>query len=305
MRGAKILVTGPAGQIAFPLAQALARDNEVWGVARFRDAKTRARCEAAGIRTHSIDLGDGDFAELPRDFDYLLHLAIFQGPGLDYDRALRVNAEGTGLLMSHCREARACLVVSSCAVYALHGDPAHEFGEGDPLGDSRQPYSPTYAVSKIAQEATARFAARELGLPTTIARMNVSYGANGGLPAYQLDAIVAGRPIQSPRGSRALFNPIHEDDIEAQVPKLLAAATVPALVVNWAGDEVVDQAEWCRHLGGLVGREVAFEATDDPIPARAVDNTLRRRLIGDCAVPWREGMARMVRERHPGVSVGS
>ena len=31
MRGSKILVTGPSGQVAAPVANALAADNEVWG----------------------------------------------------------------------------------------------------------------------------------------------------------------------------------------------------------------------------------------------------------------------------------
>ena len=31
----KILVTGAAGHIAYPLVQYLAKDNEVWGIARF------------------------------------------------------------------------------------------------------------------------------------------------------------------------------------------------------------------------------------------------------------------------------
>ena len=41
LRGEKILVTGPAGQIAFPLASRLAGDNEVWGIARFGDRQAR------------------------------------------------------------------------------------------------------------------------------------------------------------------------------------------------------------------------------------------------------------------------
>ena len=45
VRDEKILVTGPAGQIAFPLAARLASDNEVWGIARFGDPKTRERIE--------------------------------------------------------------------------------------------------------------------------------------------------------------------------------------------------------------------------------------------------------------------
>ena len=45
LRDEKILITGPAGQIAFPLAARLARDNEVWGLARFGDPRQRERVE--------------------------------------------------------------------------------------------------------------------------------------------------------------------------------------------------------------------------------------------------------------------
>ena len=43
LSGEKILITGPAGQIAFPLAEHLAADNEVWGIARFGDPATARR----------------------------------------------------------------------------------------------------------------------------------------------------------------------------------------------------------------------------------------------------------------------
>jgi len=41
MRGYKILITGPTGQVATPIAQALAVDNEVWGIARFTNTAAR------------------------------------------------------------------------------------------------------------------------------------------------------------------------------------------------------------------------------------------------------------------------
>ena len=47
--GEKILVTGVHGAVAFPLARALAADNEVWGAARFTDPATRAKVDGAGI----------------------------------------------------------------------------------------------------------------------------------------------------------------------------------------------------------------------------------------------------------------
>ena len=40
LEGEKILITGATGKIAFPIARALAGNNEVWGVARLHDVAT-------------------------------------------------------------------------------------------------------------------------------------------------------------------------------------------------------------------------------------------------------------------------
>ena len=48
LSGAKILVTGPTGQVALPLTLGLAADNDVWGVARFHDAGARELDRAQG-----------------------------------------------------------------------------------------------------------------------------------------------------------------------------------------------------------------------------------------------------------------
>jgi hypothetical protein len=37
----------------------------------------------------------------------------------------------------------------------------------------------------------------------------------------------------------ARHNPIHEDDIIATISKLLEVGSVPAITVNWAGDQTV------------------------------------------------------------------
>src|ERR1700730_5665074 len=192
LSGEKILITGPAGQIALPRAASLAADNEVWGIARFSDAASRERVDALGVTTRACDLGSGDLSGIPDDFTYLLHLAALQGPGLDYDAAVRVNAEGTGLLLAHCRKAKAALVMSTHSVYRPQEDPMHVFLETDPVGEVNAAHSPTYSMSKIAQEAVARYCARSLELPVVIARMNASYGPNGGLPTMHLDALMAG-----------------------------------------------------------------------------------------------------------------
>ncbi len=300
LRGEKILLTGPAGQIAYPLTAYLSRDNEVWGVSRFEDATARQRIEAVGATAVSCDLASGDYQQLPTDFTYLLHLAAYQGTDLDYDHAIVVNAEATGLIMQHCRGVKAALVMSTSSVYRANADPFHAFAETDPLGEAATPWAPTYQASKLGQEAVARFAARAFGIPTVIARMNASYGPNGGLPAFHLDAIRSGIPVPA-RWDPCPYSPIFQDDINEQTEALLAAASVPATIVNWCGDEVVSIQEWTAYLGELTGLPAKSTVVEAPGSHRGMvcDPTRRASLTGPCKVGWRDGLRRVVEERPP------
>ena len=95
------------------------------------------------------------------------------------------------------------------------------------------------------------------------------------------------------------YSPVHEDDIYAQTEPLLAAASVPATVVNWAGDEPVSVQEWCAWFGELLGRPVDVQVRDAPgtQPSAISDNTKRLALTGPCTVGWRDGMRRMFTAR--------
>ncbi len=299
IKGAKILVTGPAGQIAFPMAQALARDNEVWGIARFGNAAQRNEVEAAGIRTLAVDLGNPDFSGLPRDFTYLLHLAATIS-GHDYDDAITTNAEGTGLLLSYCRNVQAALIMSTVAVYRPHPDPRHAYKENDPLGDAMLPNMPAYSVAKIAQESVARYCAREFGTPVTLARMGASYGPRGGLPTYIAHAVAQGEPWTT-RSDPCLYNPIHDDDLLAHLAPLLDAARVPATIVNWAGDEMVSAQDMAAFCGELLGVPAKIDLVPAPgaQPGSGVDNTRRLEITGPCHVSWREGIRRTLTQLYP------
>lgn len=299
LQGRKILITGPAGQIAFPLARALARDNEVWGIARFSDPAQRREVEAAGVKTLPVDLAKPDFSELPRDFTHLLHLAATIS-GEDCDSAIDVNAEGTGLLLSHCRAVEAALIMSTVAVYKPHPDPRHAYGEKDPLGDAMLPGMEAYSVAKIAQEAVARYCAREFGIRVTLARMGAAYGPRGGLPTHVAHRIAKGRPWIT-RSDPCPYNPIHDDDMLAHVAPLLAAASVPATIVNWAGDEMVSVQDMALFAGELLGVPAQVEVVPSPgaQPGSGVDNRKRLAITGSCAVGWREGLRRVVAELYP------
>jgi UDP-glucuronate 4-epimerase len=295
MRGAKILITGPTGQVATPVARALAADNEVWGVARFTDAAARERLEQAGVHCAAVNLAAGDFTGLPSDFDYVLNLAVAKSG--DWEKDLGANAESVGLLMSHCRTAKAFLHCSSAAVYDPPDDEPRS--EHAALGDNHKFLFPTYSIAKIAGEVVARSAARILGVPTTIARLNVPYGDNGGWPYYHMEMMLAGIPIPVPLGGPARYNPIHEDDIIATIPKLLAAASVPATTVNWCGDQTVSLQEWCGYLGSLVGKEPVFTESAQALRGNPTDGSRMHELIGGTTVDWRDGMRRLAAQFHP------
>ena len=301
--GCKILVTGISGQIALPLAQHLAANNDVWGLARFTDPTSRSRVEALGITPVQCDLAAGDLSAVPDDFDYLFHLAAYQGPGNDFDVALRENAEATGFVLQHCRGARAALVMSTHSVYKPHSDPWFAYRETDPMGDVNPQHSPTYSVAKIGQEAVARFCARAFNLPVTIARMNAAYGPAGGLPALHADAIAAGRAV-STRWDPCLYAPIYQDDINAQASALIGAASTPANIVNWSGDEAVSVQQWCAYAGELLGKdaEVVVRPIDGTLRGSVADVTKRTAITGPCTIGWQEGIRRTVRARHGGTA---
>lgn len=296
LKNEKILITGPTSQVGFPVARELARDNEVYGLARFSAAADRARIEALGVKCLTADLAAGSLDAVPDDFTYVLHFAVTKSGEDRFDYDLAANAEGTGRLMSHCRQVKAWLQCSSAGVYQPAGHKLLK--ETDPLGDNHRNLLPTYSICKIATEVVARFACREWKIPTIIARLSVPYGDNGGWPAMHFDCMRTNNPVPVHTDRPSLYNPIHEDDYIDQIPKLLAAATVPATTVNWGG-EPVSIEEWCEYMAEISGLKAEFFPTDRTLPSIAVDVTRLREIVGPEKVPWRDGMRRMIRARHP------
>ena len=50
LSGKRVLVTGASGLVAFPVAVELAKNNEVYAVARYSDPKQKQLIEASGAR---------------------------------------------------------------------------------------------------------------------------------------------------------------------------------------------------------------------------------------------------------------
>ena len=184
---------------------------------------------------------------------------------------------------------------STTGVYQPAG--LHQLAETDALGDNHRVMMETYSIARIAAEAVVRTGARVHDLPTTIARLNVPYGDNGGWPAFHLAMIEAGMPVPVHPDRPNRFNPIHEDDIIRMIPGLLDIASVPATIVNWGGVEAVDLEQWCTFLAELVGADASFVETDGTIGGVTIDTTKMVELVGPTEVDWRDGLRRMVAAR--------
>ena len=298
--GARILVTGVTSEVAKPVAIALAAENEVFGAARFKDASAREPFESAGVRTVRLDLVAGDLEDLPETVDYVAHFAVIKSGKWSVD--LDGNVSGLAFLIERYQNARAFLHCSTTAVY--QPDDHVEFSEDSPLGDShRNYYLPTYSISKIAAEATARHGARRYGLPTTIARLNVPYGDGGGWPAFHLMMMEAGQPIAVHPDAPSVFQPIHSDDIVATVPRLFDIAGVPATTVNWAGDEKVSIEEWTAYLAELTGLKAELVTSEQSLSSVELNLDRMHELVGHSTVQWRDGFRRMVAALRPDLLV--
>jgi UDP-glucuronate 4-epimerase len=297
LQGKTIVVTGVTGQVAGPVAAALAGENQVVGAARFKDASARDRLERAGVRCVAIDLATGDVDALPAGADYVINFAVSKTN--DWDLDLQANCGGLASLMEHHQGAAAFLHSSTTGVYKPMGH--HVFKEEDELGDNHGvwPFLRTYSISKIAAEATARWAAIRFGLPTAVARLSVPYGDRGGWPAIHLEMMLNGNEIPVHLDAPSVYHPIHEDDITAMVPALLGAAATPATTVNWGGDEAASIEEWCGFLSELTGVPARFAPTRDTIDSVQIDLTRMHQVAGATTVGWRDGMRRMVAARHP------
>jgi nucleoside-diphosphate-sugar epimerase len=309
----KILITGVTGIVGQPLATYLAKENEVWGVARFADTvdrkkeefhasatpptralSSRESLEAAGITTRSIDLGSGNFHDLPDDFTYVLHLAWMRADLAHLQDAIRTNVEGPGLLLQHCRRAKAALVMSGMGVYSASEDPWHPYSEDDPIGRGATAYAPTSPASKLGVEAVARFCSRAFDLPIIITRLNTFMGTPASFPGMHIAAVLSAEAMVAPHDPNP-HSPIHVDDMKDQLEALLDTASTPATITNWCGDEVVTAQEWVREASTLSGMEgkIAVQPAPGSPAGTLADPAKRRSITGPCRTKFKDSFRRL------------
>ena len=299
----RILVTGITGQVAGPLARRLAAEgNTVFGASRFADPAVRATVEADGIVPVALDLETAELDEVPQDLDYVIHMAVSKST--DFARALAANAEGAAFLVERAAGVKAFLHCSTCGVYEPNGLVPHI--ETDPLGDNHRAmgFLPTYSISKIAAESAVRYASRRFGVPVVIARLDVPYGPTHGWPKIMIQLAQAGIPTRVHPDGPNLHNFLHDDDLVASLPFLLAQADVPAPVYNWCHPEHVSVEEWTDELTRLTGVDIPLEVSTACVPPNPIDPSKLLALGWKPSVEWRAGFRGLAATSFPDLFQG-
>ena len=294
IHGQKILVTGPGGHLTKPIVRKLVQSNEVWGLARFSRPGSRAELEEMGVTCVAKDLARDSLEDLPSDFDRVFHAGAMVAMASEDDMAytFKVNVEGTGKLLEHCRAAKSFVFCSTGGVYARQTRPVREDDDyGAPI--------PAYSLSKISAEQLVKYLGPRLGVPVIILRIGAVYGPDATGPLVRINRMLRGKEVwvnpAEPRKGSVMW----VDDAVRLAIVALEKGRVPPVTVNFAGDDPVSIEEYCRYAGELLGVEPTFRYTDETYPANQMDTTLMREVLGACEVGWREGFRRLVEQCFP------
>jgi nucleoside-diphosphate-sugar epimerase len=286
MSGKRVLVTGASGLVAAPVAIELAKDNEVYAVARYSNPEQKRLMEEAGARAVSFDLAEHDLSPLPKSVDVVINYAVL--PPI-YPQAYEVNAGAAGRLASRYRDCEAFVHGSTGSLYEYQGE--RPLREDDPYGLHSS--AENYAASKIAAEFLIKQLCIEFDMPTVIVRIFSFYGPRGGGVTQRIDQVAQGQPVSVYPGVANTHTPMYEDDYVEKTIQAAGIAKVPAEIVNLGGSEAVTTQEYCEIAGEILGKTPQFVENSKSWPIWG-DTTKMEKLLGPTKVSVREGVKRVI-----------
>lgn len=289
LSGKRVLVTGASGLVAFPVAAELAKDNEVFALARWSDPAQQRLMEETGAKAVKFDLADKDLSSLP-DVDVVINYAVL--PPNFGNMAYDVNTGATGRLARRYRDAEAFVHGSTGSLYEYQGE--RPLTEDDPYG--LHSAGENYAASKIGAEYLIKHLSEDYQLPVTIIRIFSFYGPRGGGVTQRIDQVAAGQPVTVYPGVRNVHTPLYEDDYVEKTIQCAGVAKVGAEIVNVGGTEAVTTQEYCEIAGEILGKKPIFVENGRSWPIWA-DTTKMVGLMGPNKVSVREGIRRTLEQK--------
>ena len=289
LTGKHVMVTGASGLVALPVAVELAKNNEVFAVARWSDPAQKKLVEAAGAQAVTFDLANEDLSALPQSVDVVINYAVL--PPNFGNMAYDVNTGATGRLARRYRDAEAFVHGSTGSLYEYQGE--RPLREDDPYG--LHSAGENYAASKIGAEYLIKHLSIDYQLPVTIIRIFSFYGPRGGGVTQRVDQVAMGLPVSVYPGVRNVHTPLYEDDYVEKTIGCAGIAKVGAETVNVGGSESCTTQEYCQIAGELVGKEPIFVENGKSWPIWA-DTTKMEKLLGPSRVSIREGIRRVLEQ---------
>lgn len=271
----------------------LAKTNEVNGLARFRDESVRRLLEDVGVTIITKDVTKDRLDNVPADYDYVFsELAMLRNCDAFPKEALLVNTRFVGDLVEHCRRADGVVLASTGAVYRPSLETWNEDGVLSPRG--------AYALTKLCGEVLGGYVSEKLNVPLCILRYFYPYGplGSGGILARWADAIREGAAIPLNRTSVPLYNPHFISDCVELTIEAARLCRVPATIMNVAGVEIKTKIELLNMIGEALGVDYKVEESEREELAWVGDVSLMLKSLGEPKVKLREGIERMVKQRH-------
>lgn len=241
--------------------------------------------EHAGYEVHGYRqrLADGDIAQpggltafndLP--IDAVVHLAARIPQTGDWDPSAdlyRVNVTGTARVLEYCRHRRVPLIHMSCAAVYGAGAPALLKEEHTPAPDT------TYGISKLRAERRCRRYALDYGLPVTILRADLIYGA--GQPQ---DSSIARLARQMRAGNAVCYSEdgsgrdaVHVDDVVRGIMLALHRPGQGLRIYNLGTGHARTVTDLCERLAVLMRYEGCVSVDERSSPARSRETALDSR----------------------------
>lgn len=279
MKGQKILVVGATGLIGCPLAKKLAKENQVYGLARFSKKGLKEELDKHGITSIEMDVAGGDFRVLPSDFDYVFNELLYLNTQ-DLEKSLQVNTFPVIMLLERFKSCKGMILGSTGSVY---GKSEERKSEDAPLNASN-----AYEISKYCADMFATYYSRQYDIPTVILRYYTPYSTSRGLVRNVIGRIMADKPVQA---GEKLYCPMFISDVVELTIKAAGVCTSPANIVNIGGEELVSMKELAAMTGKVINREPSFvPCSEKRSDSEICDSTKRKRILGSEKVPLHEGI---------------
>lgn len=272
------VVLGAAGKmgptVALMLRKAidkLGKKQEVYGVSRFSDPKSREQLEAWGIKTVPCDLLDAGAVKNLPDAKNVLFLAGQKfGTSSNPELTWVMNTLTPANVAERYKDARIVAYSTGC-VYPftkIGSGGSVETDEIDPQGE--------YANTCAGRERVFEYYAKKNNTPIALYRLNYAVDLRYGVIVDVAQKVLAGEEVDVSMGQ---VNLIWQGDAVARSIALLDHATSPAFKLNVTGPETIAIRFLAEKLAGYFGKTAKITGTEQP-EAWLSNASLSNRLFG-------------------------